>query len=227
MCGRFSNALSWREMVTLYRITMGTPINYPPRYNIAPTQEAPVVRQAGERDRELVMLRWGLVPFWANDLKIGYKTINARAETVAEKPSFRHAFKRRRCLVPASGYYEWKATGDGKQPYHFVSVDGGPFAFAGLWERWEKGETPVETFTIIVTEGNELTRAIHDRMPVILDPSAWEAWLDAESTSPSDAKALLKPFPAERMRFYPVSRRVNSPKEDHADLVAEVAQRPT
>jgi putative SOS response-associated peptidase YedK len=218
MCGRYSNILSWREMVALYRITMGPPQNYPARYNIAPTQVVPVARPAGDVGRELAMLRWGLIPHWAKDIKIGYSTINARAETVATKPAFREAFKRRRCLVPATGYYEWRAEGGGKQPYHFVLGDGDPLTFAGLWERWDKGQEPVESFTIIVTAANDLAKPIHDRMPVILDPADWDAWLDVEHTSPADAQGLLKPYPAVRMRAIPVDRRVNSPKNDDSEL---------
>jgi len=156
MCGRYTQLMSWSEMIELYRITDTTHrLNLPPRYNIAPTQDAPVVRAIGD-GRRLDMLRWGLVPAWAKDIDIGTRMINARAETVAEKPSFKAAFRRRRCLVPADGFYEWQKMPAGKQPYRITLKGGEPFAFAGLWERWERAPDgkPVETFTIITTEAN-------------------------------------------------------------------------
>ena len=194
----------------------------PPRYNIAPSQDVPVVRLDPDQARELVLMRWGLVPSWAEDPKSGYRTINARAETVDRSPAFRAAFRKRRCLVPATGYFEWLTAADGgKQPYRFVPKAGGLFAFAGLWERWDKGAEPLDSFTIIVTDGNELARAIHDRMPAILDPEHYAAWLEAKETT--IPMALLRPYPAGRMRSYPVSKRVNAPKNDDAELIAPLA----
>src|SRR5262249_53979025 len=149
-----------------------------------PTDLLPVCRLDRSGDREIAMLRWGLIPYWAKDERIGFKAINARAETVATAPAFREAFKHRRCLVPANGFYEWKKLPGGrKQPYLIQMRGGSPFSFAGLWERWKKGETPIETFTIITGEPNSLAAELHDRMPVILDPDDYDTWLRASDTS--------------------------------------------
>ena len=219
MCGRFTNMLTWEELVLLARLaTMPeTTFVWQPRYNVAPTQAMPVVRMVDGK-RELALLRWGLIPSWAKDPKIGNSLINARGETVHEKPAFRSAFKARRCLVPADGFYEWrKLPGGGKQPYRITMADGSPFAFAGLWERWDKGEEPLETFTIITTSANELVAPIHDRMPVILDPADYDAWLESPDTA--IPIALIQPYPAKRMSAYPVSTRVNSPRNDDAAVI--------
>jgi putative SOS response-associated peptidase YedK len=223
MCGRFTNVMTWRELVTLYRITEERPaVNFPARYNIAPTQEVPVVRLDAAGARDLVMLRWGLVPAWAPDLETGYSTINARAETVDTKPAFRDAFRRRRCLVPASGYYEWKATESGKQPIYFTPAEGEAttWTFAGLWECWQKADQIVESFTIVVGPGNDLAKPIHDRMPVILDGASHDEWLTGP---PEAAKALLAPYPAERMRAFKVSPRVGNVRNDDAGLIQPLA----
>ncbi len=203
-------------MRRLFRFKNATP-NLRSNYNAAPTQLLPVIRIGADGDRELATLRWGLIPMWAKDPKIAYSTINARAETVAEKPAFRTAFKKRRCLVPADGFYEWQATGDGKQPYRITMKDGEPFAMAGLWERWDKGEEPLESFTIIVTSGNSLIKPIHDRMPVILDPDTWDHWLTAADTA--IPMALLQSYPAKKMAAYKISTRVNSPKNNDAEVI--------
>ena len=201
--------------------------NLGPRYNVAPTQSVPIVRarapgEEGAAGRELVLVRWGLVPFWAKDLKFGYRTINARAETVATAPAFRDAFRRRRCLVVADGFYEWQKRNGGKQPY-LVRVRGsGPFAFAGLWESWTdkaSGER-TESCTIIVTRANALVAPIHDRMPVILAPADYAAWLDPAA---ADGRTLLRPYPAESMEAWPVSPRVGNVKNDDAELAEPVA----
>jgi len=225
MCGRFTATLTWQQLHDLYYITAPDigprqgELELKPRYNVAPTQTVPIVRLDAAGNRELAMRRWGLIPSWANDPKIGYKMINARAETVATAPSFRAAFKKRRCLVPASGFYEWKKLEDGsKQPYLIGMRDGAPFSFAGLWERWEKGEAPVETFTIITGEPNSLVADLHNRMPVILDPDDCDTWLTAADTA--ILQAMLQPFPAQLMQAYPVSTKVNSPKNDTPDLIA-------
>jgi putative SOS response-associated peptidase YedK len=236
MCGRYSITTNPEAMRQLFRF-LNPPPNLPPHYNAAPTQELPVVRRDRSGARELVQLRWGLIPFWAKDQKIGYSTINAKAETVAEAPAFRAAFQSRRCLVAADGFYEWRQEGkQKKKPYRFTLKDGGPFAFAGLWERWRGprprsgqavdagGAASIESFTIIVTEANDLVRRIHDRMPVIIDPADYDAWLEAADTT--IPMALLQPYPAEKMRSYPVSQRVNSPKNDDPDVIAEVQADP-
>lgn len=224
MCGRFTHLLTYRQLRDLYLITEpeigpGAPEpDLKPRYNMAPSQVAPVVRLAKSGKRELAMLRWGLIPFWAKDEKIAYKTINARAETVATAPAFRAAFKVRRCLVPASGFYEWKKLPDGgKQPYLIGMRDGSPLTFAGLWERWDKGETPIETFTIITGEPNSLAAEIHNRMPVILEPDDWDGWLTG--SDPAALQKMLRPFPAQLMKAYPVSISVNTPKNDTPDII--------
>lgn len=223
---------------------MGPLPNWPARYNIAPTQLVPIVRQAptgGEGDgvgessaprRELVQARWGLVPFWAKDAAIGAKMINARAEGIAEKPAFRAAFRARRCLVPADGFFEWRATPRGKRPY-WVGLKGGmsdeppTFAFAGLWERWTKASdgAPLESCTIVTTEANTLLRPIHERMPVIVAPADYESWLDP-ATPLQGALALLRPYPAEAMTLHPVSTRVNSVRFDDALCIAPDGEQP-
>ena len=184
--------MPWSELVKLYRVHDRP--NLRPRYNIAPTQDVLAIRLNVEGNQEAVQLRWGLIPFWAKEEKIAYSTINARAETVASKPAFRDAFKKRRCLIPADGYYEWKPEGGTKQPYRITLDPEQPFSFAGLWEHWEKGGKVVESCTIIVTNANDLTKDIHDRMPVILDPKDYIGWLDGTA-----GKELLKPFPSENM----------------------------
>jgi len=217
MCGRFTAKLTWQQLHDLYEIAVpeSAPpeLDLMPRYNIAPTQTVPIVRLNSARRRELALLRWGLIPFWATDAKIAQRTINARAETIATAPAFRAAFENRRCLIPASGFYEWKKLDDGtKQPYFIGLRDGAPFAFAGLWERWSKGAAPVETFTIITGQPNSLVAPLHDRMPAILDPEDYNAWLTA--TDRAALQALLQPFPAQLMTAYAVSKRVNNAKND-------------
>ncbi len=214
MCGRYSLTAPPEAVGRLFELAGPMP-NLEPRYNIAPTQAAPVVglKPDGET-RGLAMLRWGLVPSWSDGPDSRLSMINARAETVRTKPAFRAAFKARRCLVPADGFYEWQAQGKGrpKQPHRIVRRDGAPFAFAGLWERWQpKDGEPILSFTIIVTDANELLKPIHERMPVILEPGDHEAWLGA---APEEAEALLRPLAADRLEAYPVSPRVNSPKND-------------
>lgn len=222
MCGRYSITTAPEALRRLFKFAGPTP-NLPSRYNVAPTQDAPVVRLNKARDgRELVMLRWGLVPYWAKDPKSGYRMINARAETVASKPAFREAFARRRCLVPADGFFEWKKLGARKQPYYITQKSGEPFAFAGLWEYWRSPEgEPLQTFTIIVGEPNEAVAPIHERMPVILDENGVDRWLDP-SAEPEELQALLKPLPAEQVQLTPVSTRVNDPDNDDPACIAPI-----
>lgn len=221
MCGRFTHALTWRDIVALYRLTdQEPPEGWSARYNLAPSQLAPVVRlDPQSAARELVMLKWGLVPFWAKEAKIGYSMINARAETVATKPSFREAFRQRRCLVPASGFYEWRAEGKGpKQPYHFCCANGGPMTFAGLWERWRQPDrAQLETFAIIVGPANDQVGPYHERMPVILEPDHFDTWLDPKAPRPA-VEALLQPYTG-TLSIQPVSRAVNSPRNDGPELL--------
>ncbi|MGE0252954.1 MAG: SOS response-associated peptidase [Alphaproteobacteria bacterium] len=223
MCGRYTNHLTWREIVELYDLTATDYApNLEPRYNIAPTQRAPVVRITPDGGRELAMLRWGLVPHWSPGPESRYSTINARAETVRTKPSYRDAFRHRRCLVPASGYYEWQATESGKQPSYFRLDGGRPMTFAGLWERWErKGpEEAIESFAIVVTEAAPAIRHLHDRMPVLLAPGEFGTWMTGDADA---AAALLKPHLADDLVVHKVSRRVNSPKNDDASCIVEQA----
>lgn len=230
MCGRFSNLRSWRELHDLYRITDKAPaLNVPARYNIAPTQDVLAVRFNPETgERTLDPLRWGLVPHWAKDIGIGNRLINARAEGVAVKPSFRQAFAKRRCLIPADAFYEWRAPADGKgpkQPYAIRMADGHPFAFAGLWENWKDpaGEW-VRTCTIITTTANELVARLHDRMPVILAPQAWPKWLGEDPAEPDDLQGMLAPFPADAMEAFPVGRQVNNVRNDGPDLLVPLTR---
>ncbi len=191
-----------------------------PRFNIAPTQHVAVIRRQPDGGRALAMLRWGLVPFWAKDLAIGNRLINARAETAAEKPAFRAAWRRRRCLVPADGFYEWKAGPGGKTPYFVSAESGEPFAMAGLWEHWEPkdegGEGPVETFTILTTAPSEFMSRLHNRMPVILGQGSAEAWLAGEPLPDGDGSPA---DPEVALRAWPVSRRVNSPRNEDPSLI--------
>lgn len=217
MCGRYSLTTAPEALRRLFNF-INRP-NFGPRYNIAPTQSAPVVRPAaGGGGPELVMMRWGLVPSWAKELSIGAKTINARAETVAEKPAFRSSFRNRRCLVPADGFYEWRTEDGKKQPFRIGMKGGAPFAFAGLWESWTApddagdlaGET-IESYTIITTTANDKLRPIHPRMPVVLDEASHDAWLDGD---PAELAPLLMAYPPEPMAFYRVNPHVNNARND-------------
>ena len=193
-----------------------------PGFNIAPTQKVLAIREeSGERDA--AWLKWGLVPSWAKDPSMGARLINARSETVAEKPSFREAFKKRRCIIPADGFYEWQRTEGRKQPYFFQMRDGRPFGFAGLWERWEgEGGELLDSCTILTTEANEALRPVHDRMPVILHPEEYSLWLEAGDRERATLRELLRPYPAEEIVSYPVSPLVNSPSNRGAELIVEV-----
>ncbi len=220
MCGRYKLTTPTGVIIEDFKIRAGR-LNLEARYNIAPTQSAPVVRNT-DAGRTMSMMRWGLIPSWAKDAKIAFSTINARAETVAEKPAFRDALKFRRALVVADGFYEWKDEAGGKQPYLFSRADGKPMAFAGFWERWipnGPAAEAIESFTIIVTSANELIRAVHDRMPVILEPADFDAWLDAEGQATTNVMPLLKPRAAEGMTMTPVSRAVNSVRNEGPELL--------
>lgn len=221
MCGRFTITLEpafFQQELDLGKI----PSEWIPRYNTAPTQNVPAVRDPGTRD--VNMLRWGLVPFWAKDESIGYKLINARSETLAEKPSFRGAFAKRRCLILADGFYEWQKTvrkGEQKVPYRFTLKDKKPFTFAGLWESWRSPEEKeIISCTIITCEANETVGKIHDRMPVILDKENCWHWL--EDRPEKELNALLKPYSPDRMESYPVSTRVNNPREEDPQLIQPI-----
>lgn len=218
MCGRYE--LHTHPAAIALAFGLLEPPALAPRYNIAPTQPVPIVRRRADGTRECVDMRWGLVPRWAKDPAIGVKMINARAETIAEKPSFRTAFNHHRCLIPADGFYEWKATPAGKQPVHVGRKDGAPFGFAGLFERWLGADGSVlDTCTILTTTANELLRPIHARMPVIVAPENYARWLDAANPDVID---LFAPFPSDAMTWHPVSTRVNAVRNDDASLIAPV-----
>jgi len=217
MCGRYVLA-SPGELIAEH-FALGELPAYPPRYNIAPTMDALVVRETPAGERAAVMLRWGLVPAWAKDPAIGSRMFNARAEGVADKPAFRAAFRRRRCLVPADGFYEWQATAGGrKQPYFIRLASGAPLALAGLWEQWRGPDgDAIATFTIVTTAANEKMRAFHDRMPVLVAPADHDEWLSSPNPS-----ALLAPWAGEPFEIRPVSTRVNSARNDSPDLLERV-----
>jgi putative SOS response-associated peptidase YedK len=196
-------------------------VEVPPSYNVAPTQQVAAVLE-DEGGRRLEMLRWGLVPSWAVDSDIGSRMINARSETAPEKPSFRRAFRGRRCLIPADGFYEWKREEGGKQPYYFRMQDGRPFAFAGLWESWDKGDGTLRTCTILTTRANPVLEGIHDRMPVILPRDAYNAWLDPDADR-EELGELMIPYPHDDLEAYPVSRFVNSPRNNDERCVEPAA----
>ena len=221
MCGRYTVSTPPEILADLFELAQ-IPL-FPPRFNVAPTQEAPIVRVlAPGEPRRLDLVRWGLIPTWAKEAAIGNRMINARADGVAEKPAFRSSFKKKRCLVVADGFYEWKKEGAAKQPYWIHRRDRQPFAFAGLWSSWkdpEKGEW-LDTFTILTTDANETVRPIHDRMPVILDREEYRLWLDPEVEDTARLQELLVPAPAVDLAAIPVSRAVNSPAHESSDCIA-------
>ena len=218
MCGRFTLTISPEQLQDQFGLSEPPSADLAPRYNIAPTQAVAVVTNS--TDRKLEIFQWGLIPSWAKDPKIGNKLINARAETLAEKPSFRTALKRRRCLVVADGFYEWKKDGARKTPMYIQMEDGRPFGFAGLWEVWQPPDgSLLKTCTIITTEPNELTATIHNRMPAILPPEAYDAWLKPGELPAEEVLPLLRPYDARRMKATPVSTRVNSPSVDSPECI--------
>jgi putative SOS response-associated peptidase YedK len=216
MCGRYASFLPAEALRAMFHTENSTP-NWEPTWNMAPTRDAPVVRLHPEtRARHLDLLRWGLVPNWAKDPKLVRQPINARAETAATSPMFRDALLRRRCLVPADVFYEWQATEDGKQPFAIARTDGQPMVFAGLWEGWRGTDgTVMRTFTIVTTSANATLRALHERMPVVLEPPDWPAWLGETETDPT---ALLRPSAAD-FRVWRIGKAVNNVRNDSAALL--------
>ena len=222
MCGRFSLAANTKKLVEAFA-DYAVPDELTPRYNIAPSQAVAVI--ANNDRHKIELFQWGLIPSWAKDPQIGNRMINARAETLADKPSFKNAYKRRRCLVLADGFYEWKQeTGSKtKTPMYIRLASGEPFAFAGLWESWHGPEdSHVLSCTIITTTPNELLAQIHNRMPVILPAAVYEQWLDPAERGPEQLNGLLRPYPAAEMTAYPVSRLVNSPANDRPECIEPV-----
>ena len=223
MCGRYR--LSRRQqLIEEHFDSVSGPDAWNPRYNIAPTQPVPVIRQQPKEPvRELSLFRWGLVPSWAKDPSVAARMINARSETASTKPAFSDALKFRRCLVLADGFYEWQKAGKVKQPYCFEINDGELFAFAGIWDRWKDAiDKPLETFSILTTIPNAVTSSVHDRMPVILNPDSYDLWLDPGMKHESAVSELLRPYDAQLMRCYPVSSRVNSAVNDDEECSRRV-----
>jgi putative SOS response-associated peptidase YedK len=235
MCGRFTLRTPAHLVEEALGLFDGLPSELPSRYNIAPTQTILAIRQTDPAAKPAyASMRWGLVPSWADDVKVGHRLINARSDGVADKPAFRAAFKRRRCLIVADGFYEWhtpaKAEGTPKskvvkQPYHIHRRDGRPFAFAGLWEQWFKGEVPLESCTIITTDANDVMRPLHDRMPVILDHRDYGSWMNPETQDPALLTEMLRPCPDEWLVAEAVSTAVNNPRVEGPECLqrAEVA----
>jgi putative SOS response-associated peptidase YedK len=224
MCGRFTLTTSVRDLANLFQATeVEVPVAQP-HFNIPPTAQVLAVRRLpGHEGRQLLPLRWGLIPAWAKDPGIGNRLINARVESAAEKPAFRDAFRNRRCLVLADGFYEWKKQAGKKEPYLVRMRDGKPFAFAGLWDRWHDPEQQIfETCTILTTDANKLVRPLHDRMPVILEAQAYEPWLDPELHDREKLLPLLHSYSAKDMIAYPVSSLVNNPRHDDAKCVEPI-----
>ena len=222
MCGRFTQQLSEDEIHDLYGVAQSTlPLDLPPRYNGAPTQDFAACRRDEKGRRVIARLRWGLVPFWAQDVGIGARLINARAETVSDKPAYRAAFRARRCLVPANGWFEWQRAGRGKQPWFVALADGSPVSFAALWERWDKADDGLETFTIITTEACESLADIHHRQPAIIHPDHITDWLDPDA-QPDHLLDLVREPCAGPFEKRPVSTRVNGVANNDASILAPV-----
>ncbi len=219
MCGRFTLFHDVATIARAFNVPVPESLKVTPRYNVAPTQE--ILSIVHDEAPQLTLLRWGLIPSWAKEESIGSKMINARAETLAEKPSFKRLLRSRRCLILADGFYEWKKEGKGKVPMFITLKDDEPFAFAGLWDSWRDADgQQIRTCTIITTEANELMAPIHNRMPVILPQQAREEWLDPSLHEEQLLLPLLKSYPAEAMTTRPVSRLVNNPQYDSAELIA-------
>lgn len=223
MCGRFTLTAPPDQLASLFDLPQEPVVV--PRYNIAPTQPVAVVRMNQQSTaREWALTYWGLIPSWSKDPSIGARMINARSETVTEKPAFRAAFKRRRCLVPANGFYEWQKLGKGKQPFYITTPDGAPFAIAGLWEYWEGADgSALESCTLLTTSANELMTPLHDRMPVIVAPEDYAQWLgsgrDETPQALSQLQHLLRPYADDRLVAYPVGTYVNNARNEGADCV--------
>ncbi len=223
MCGRYRLTAKERWLSEYFNLP-AEDIDWAARWNVAPTQEVATIRQDRRAPKRIFgLMRWGLIPYWAKDMSIGVKAINAVSETAAGKPAFRESMRKRRCLIPADGFYEWKRIGPKKkQPYNIGMADDGLFAFAGLWDRWkDPGGKVIESCTILTTQANALLKDMHHRMPVILSPDAYDLWLDPGVTDPAEVADLLKPFAARLMRVYPVSAAVNKVENDGPECAEE------
>ena len=226
MCGRARLSSDVSEIKVVFRIPPERPTpNIAPSWNVAPTDPLPVVRyDAKDRQRSLEVMRWGLVPFWAKDIKVGFANINAKAEGIEHKPAFREAFRQRRCLVPVDNFYEWAKTASGKQPYAIALADRTLMALAGLWESWHSpaGER-IRSFAIITKKPNELCAALHNRMPAILAPEVWPAWLGEDPADEARLKSLLVPYPSAGLTCWPVSQRVGNVRNNDPSLIEPIA----
>jgi putative SOS response-associated peptidase YedK len=215
MCGRFSLHTPESQIIEAFNLEHTEPLGLKHRYNITPSQDIPIIRDT-ETSREMVLAQWGLVPHWSKESKTKYSTINARIESVAEKPTYRTLFKRRRCLIPADGFYEWKVVNGNKIPHHIRMKNSGVFAFAGLWDRWVGEGQTLDSCTIIVMPSNEVMKPIHERMPAIIAPANYDWWLNARITDKQEIMQYLNSAPSSRLTAYPVSTWVNSPKNSDA-----------
>jgi len=213
MCGRFTLHTPELRIREAFNLDASASLGLQPRYNIAPSQPVPIIRDT-DSGREMVMARWGLIPHWSKEAKTKYSTINARIETVAEKPTYRTPFKHRRCLIPADGFYEWKVIDGRKVPHHIRMKDGGPFALAGLWDRWEGDGESLESCSIIVMPANEVMKPLHERMPAIISPAHYDLWLDSRITDKAEIMNQLNSAPSSQLVTYAISPWVNSPKHD-------------
>ncbi len=220
MCGRYT--LTHPEQIKEQYNIVEHEYNIAPNYNAAPTQIMPIIHNDG-KDKHLELMKWGLIPSWSKEPVMKFSTINARAEGLEDKPTYRASFKRRRCLVPADGFYEWKKTDDGKQPYYIKLKNSDLFSFAGLWDSWHSPDgSKLHTYTIVTTTPNELMKEIHDRMPVILERQHEEAWLNPDIEDPITLHSFLKPYNATKMEAFPVSKSVNNVKNNQADLIGPI-----
>lgn len=218
MCGRFVLESAPEQLMKVYRLS--SPPDISPRYNISPSQKVAVVRQHNSGDRELSLLQWGLIPSWSKDPTIGYKMINARSETVHEKPSFKQAFHSRRCIIPASGFYEWEKSGKDKIPHYIHLREGNVMSLAGLWERWKSPDgVELQTCTILTTSANSLIKKLHDRMPVILHREEFDLWLNKDVDDVKQLSELFHPYPSDQLTEYVVDKEVNSPRKDSPECI--------
>ena len=213
MCGRFTLHTPEPLLRNVFGIENSAPLGLAPHYNIAPSQQVPIIRHTGS-GREMVMARWGLIPHWSKEAKTKYSTVNARIETVADKPTYRTPFKSQRCLIPANGFYEWKVVDERKVPHYIRLRDGHVFALAGLWDHWEGKEETLESCSIIVMPANEVMKPLHQRMPAIIAPADYDSWMDPELTDKDEIMGYLTSSPSSQLVMYPISSRVNSPKHD-------------
>lgn len=219
MCGRYSIATDVKALQDAFNVVADLTEGFVwPRYNLAPSQTLPVIESGTAGERVLLLARWGLIPSWAREPSALHAPINAKAETAAVKPMFRHAYRKARVLVPATGFYEWQAIAGSKQPYFIAMTDDRPFAFGGLLERWRGDGGTLTSFAILTTTPNELCAGIHERMPVIIRPADYASWLSPANTDPARIAEMIGPYPADEMRAWPVSRRVNNVRNDDAAL---------